>query len=314
MRTSLAVGLLLGVTLLGLTFGASPAGATPWSGPEPTPTNLLLYLHNSSTGVTVGSVSYLDVMSTVADNVTPWEKTGAISKALHYDAVSFVVAPQLAAPLTLNGTVNANVYMNESGSAPSGGTIVITVYSVSPTGTLTLLGTGPGNSATPLGPGGSVPKAITLPGPTLSQTVPAGDSIEVNITINGNTAEYYGIWWGNVAGTDYASTVSVPASTYLTVAQVQVLNSTGQPVISLSDTVTNQTVTVQGVLADPLGAYDFENFSIEFAITNATGGTVFGPIVMAPTPSLAPPGAANGTYQVSYNYSALAPGLYTFTV
>ncbi len=294
---------------------ALPAAATPWSGGPPTPTNLLFFLHNSSNGVAVGAAHYLDILSTVNDSRAPWSGTGAVTVGEHYDSVAFVMAPQLAGALTLNGTVGANLYLNESGSAPSGGSITLTVYSLSASGTLTLLGAGPANSAGSLGPGGSTAKSVALTGPTLHRTVPAADSIEVNITVSGNTAESYGIWWGAVAGTTYVSTVAIPASTYLVVPVVSILPANGTPTTVLPPTKGNATVTVDAVVSDPLGAYDFESFPVEFTVVErATGTVVYGPVPMTAAPAPAPPGALNGTYRTAFNYSSLVPGSYNFTV
>ncbi len=305
--------LLLAATL-SLLLTPGPALATPWSGPEPTPSNLLFYLHNSSAGVTIGSAQYLNVLSTVNDSQAPWTRTGSVSLAAHYDAVDFVAAPAFTAPLALNGTVNATVYLNQSGSSPTGGSITLTVGEVAPTGAVTLLGTGPATGTGSIGPGGSIPTLVFLTGPTLTATIPAGSSLELNITINGNTAEHYGIWWGRVTGTYYGSSASVPSSTYLTVPTVEVLTSSGAAVTVLPGSTANTTVTVRAVVADPLGAYDFENYTVDFSVVTAQGSVVVAPRAMSPTPSRALPSAPNGTYSLAFNYSGLAAGRYRFTV
>ncbi len=305
---------MLGVGL-GILAGVAPhAAATPWTGPEPTPTNLEFYLHNSSSPVTVGAVGYLLVMSTVNDTQAPWAGNGSLSVALHYDSVSFVAAPQFAAPLVLNGTVTADVYMNQSGSSLSGGSITLSVSDVAPNGALTFLGTGPTAFTSAIGSGGSIPNVVALTGPTLTQTIPAGDSLEATISINGTSSTHYGIWWGNVAGTTYASVVDFPASTYLTVNNLTVLNANGTPTEVLGQSSTNKTLDISAVVADPLGAYDFASYPVYFTVTNATGGIVYGPVAMNATPALPGPSAPNGTYALVYNYSGLAAGLYNFTV
>jgi hypothetical protein len=303
------------VASLGALLGLSPSvHATPWTGLEPTPTNLLFHLHNSSVGVAVGSVHYLDVLDTVNDSQAPWTHTGTISIAPHYDQARFVAAPQLAAPLQINGTIDALVYLNQSGSAPSGGSISLSVDQVRPDGSLTLLRNGPTTPTGSIGPGGSTPTAVFIAGPSISATIPAGDSLQLNLTINGNTAEEYGIWWGLVAGSEYVSTVTVPVSTYLTVPSVSVFNATGQPVVTLPTSVENRTVEIVATVDDPLGAYDFENFSVDFSLLSSNGTTEVAPTPMTPAPALAPPYAANGTYRISYNYSSLLAGTYNFTV
>jgi hypothetical protein len=309
------LGILLGSALvLSTPFVAPLAAATPYSGPEPTPTNLLLYLHNASRGVTVGSETFNDVLSTQNDTSSSWFGTGGLSVGVHYDSVSFAVAPQLAGDLLLNGTVEANLWLNESGSSPNGGSITVTVDELSGSGQMTVLGVGPANSASILGPGGSVPKLVTLTGPALTRAVPAGNSLVINVTISGNTAEGYGIWWGDVAGTYYFSDVVLPASTYLVVAPPVVLNASGVPTTQLPTNVANKTVRVEADVSDPLGAYDFESWAVDLSIYNATGVRLYGPVPLAPIPSRPAPSNFSGEFGGNYNYSALAPGIYTFSV
>ncbi len=231
---------MLGVGLGALTFVAPHAAATPWSGPEPTPTNLEFYLHNSSTPISVGAVGYLLVMSTVNDTEAPWAGSGSLSVGPHYDSVSFVAAPQLAAPLVLNGTVTADVYMNQSGSSLSAGSITLALNEVAPNGALVSLGTGPSLSTSAIGSGGSIPNVVALTGPTVARTVPAGDSLEASINISGASSTNYGIWWGDVAGTTYASAVDVPASTYLTVNNLTVLTANGTVPVTLGQSAHNK--------------------------------------------------------------------------
>ncbi len=305
---------LLSLVLGGLTLAAGPAAATPWTGPEPTPTNLLFFAHNSSTGITVGTVQYLDVLSTVNDTRAPWAPTGARTVSTHYLSASFVVAPQFQSPLVLNGTVDATAYLNQSGSSPTGGSITVRISEVAPNGNLTVLGTGPATGTSAIGPGGSIPSSVFLAGPTLRATVPAGDSLQATITVSGNTAEGYGLWWGLVNGTYYATSVSVPVSTYLSVSPVAVLNATGVPTSVLPVTTGNEVATIQGVVSDPLGAYDFENFSVDFSVVSPTGTVVVPPTPMTPVGGLAAPSAANAMYELAFNYSVLPAGSYNFTV
>lgn len=315
-RILAVLGILVGTGLLGgLLVSSAPAVATPWGGPEPGPTNLLFFLHNDSQGVAVGDVSYLDILSTVNDTAAPYTGHGSESLGAHYDSMAFVVAPQLAGPLVLNGTIVASLYLNQSGSSPNGGSVTLAVRALAPSGAATLLGTGPALPTSALGAGGSVPQRVAVTGPTLPPTsVPAGDSIQINITISGNTAEFYGMWWGAVGGTYYLSTVAMPVSTYLEVTAPTVHPAGGAAVTALVPGAGNSTVTVTGVVSDPLGAYDFSRYPVDFAVESPNGSVVFGPVPMLPTPSLAADGAPNGTYTIAYNYSGLARGVYDFTI
>ncbi|MGC8497349.1 MAG: carboxypeptidase-like regulatory domain-containing protein [Thermoplasmata archaeon] len=288
------------------------AQATPWTGSEPAPTDLVFYLHNSSTGITVGAVTYLNVLSTVKDTNYAWNNTGSRSLGTHYDSASFIVAPQLAGTLQLNGTMVADIYMNQTGSSLTGGSNTLYVYKVNASGSKTLLGshTNP-NSIIPSGsmPGGS---PVQLTGPYLNQTVPQGDSIMVTLNISGNTAESYGIWWGLVNRTYYESSVSFPVSSYLTVSTIEVLNYNGQNVTVLPKNL-NSSLTIKATVQDPLGAYDFEAYPVDFSVINSTGKIIFSTPMLA-YPTHTPPDALSGTYEVFYNYSALLPGKYHFEV
>jgi hypothetical protein len=311
--------LLAGTLVLGGFLASTPfARATPWTGAEPSPSNLLFYLHNASSGVMVGSQSYLNVLDTINDSQAPWTDTGAASVALHFNTAQFVVAPALAGPLAINGTTSAFVYMNQTGTALSGGSITLSLAQVSPNGSVsTIPQSGP---TTPTSTGailpGTVPYGVLIAGPTVNgYTLPAGDSLQVTLAISGNSGTGYGIWWGSVSNTRYVSTFSLPVSTYLNVARVSILNSTGQPVTVLPTSVTNTNVTIVGVVSDPLGAYDFESFSVDFSVTSSTGATVVAPTPMSPTPGLAAPTAPNGTYEIaSFDYANLSTGVYHFTV
>lgn len=315
-RILAVLGILLGTGLLGgLLVASAPAAATPWGGPEPGPTNLLFFLHNDSRGVAVGDASYLDILSTANDTVAPYAGHGSESLGAHYDSVAFVVAPQLAGPLLLNGTLVASLYLNQSGSSPNGGSVTLAVRALAPSGAATLLGSGPALPTSALGAGGSLPQRMTVTGPTLPPTsVPAGDSIQINISISGNTAEFYGIWWGAVGGTYYLSSVAMPVSTYLEVAAPTVRSASGAVGTSLVPDAGNSTVTVIGVVSDPLGAYDFSPYSVDFTVESPNGSILFGPVPMLPTPSLAADGAPNGTYAIAYNYTSLARGVYDFSI
>jgi len=304
---------IIAILLLSVPAFFQSAQATPWPGSEPNPTNLVFYLHNSSTGITVGAVTYLNVLSTVKDINSPWKNTGAMSLGVHYDSASFIVAPQLADSLTLNGTMFADIYMNQTGSSLTGGSNTLYVYSVNASGSKTLLGshTNPNNII----PSGSTPGGtpVRLTGPYLNQTIPKGDSIIVALNISGNTAESYGIWWGMVNNTYYESTVSFSASTYLTVPAIRVLNYNGQNASVFPKNLKSTILTINATVEDPLGAYDFESYHVDFSILNSTGQVIFSTLMQS-YPNLASPNSSYGTYQVSYNYSALIPGEYHFKV
>ena len=289
------------------------AHGTAWTGPEPTPTNLVLYLHNSSKGVPVGAVTYLNVLSTVNDTFSPWTNSGEVTTGMHYVSESFVVSPQLASSLVFNGTIYAGLYMNQTGSSPTGGSTTVYVYSVTADGQKSILGSYTNSNS--LIPTGSKPSGtpVLLRGPTLNETVPTNDTVMVDINVTGSSSEHYGIWWGRVNGTYYQSSIFLPVSTYLTVSQVLVKNFSGQNVTLLPENVNNTTLTILATVEDPLGAYDFQEHQVDFSVLNTSGMVIFSS-KMKPYPGLSPPYASGQTYILSYNYSSLVPGEYYFRV
>lgn len=281
------------------------ASAAPYSGNPPGPTNLTMYFHNLTTPVTVGGQYHLKIANTLNDTATPYSSTGDNISSTHYLTVEFTVYPQLAGPLVLNGTVYSWMYFSQSGSAPTSGHITLGVYEVSPSGTLTLLGTGPAFTTSASDPGTS-PTSIMLTGPTLSDTVPENYSIMFNITVNGGTSQIYNAYWGRVNTTYYYSRVSISASSYLEVAGMYALDSNGQTVYSLPQTVADKNITIYANLTDPLGEYDFSSWPVDYVVENGTG-TVYASGMMTPQGTYEPY-AYMRQYAFTFNYSSVPTG------
>lgn len=272
-KSILLVSLLLLVSAAGLQSAVSTASATPYSGSPPSPTNLTVYYHNLTTPVTIGSQQLLNIADTWNDTVSTYSNSGGNISSLHYLSLNFTVFPQLAGPLTVNGTVYSWMYFSQSGSAPTSGHITLSVYELTPSGTSALIGTGP-LIATSVNYPGSAPTSIMVTGPSLNITVPANDSLSFNIVANGGTSQVYSAYWGNVQGTYYYSRAVIPASTYLEVSSLYAQNSTGQTVYSLSQTSSNKNLTIYANLTDPLGQYDFSSWPVDYSVANATGTSI----------------------------------------
>jgi len=114
--------------------------ATPYIGPEPTPTNVTFYFHNISKPVYVGSTPALNILNTVNDTNATYLKTGKHVTGLHYISVQFYIVPQLASNLSINGTPEVYLYLNQTGSS-SGGRISYSLYSLHPNGSTSIIGT-----------------------------------------------------------------------------------------------------------------------------------------------------------------------------
>ncbi len=296
---------LVATSLFGVQTATSLAFATPYSGNPPGPTNLTVYYHNLTTPVTIGGQYHLKIANTLNDTVQAYAATGDNISATHYLTVEFTVYPQLSGPLVLNGTVYSWMYFSQSGSAPTSGHITLGVSEVSPAGTLTSLGTGPAFSTSGTAPASSA-TSVMITGPTISQTVPANDSLMFNITVNGGTSQVYNAYWGNVNGTFYYSRASVSASSYLEVSGMYAANSNGRPVYSLSQSALDKNITVYANLTDPFGQYDFASWPVNYAVENATG-KILASGVMTPAGAYSQY-AFMRQYDFTFNYSSTASG------
>ncbi len=295
--------------------GAMPAAqAAPWGGSEPTPTNLTVFLHNSTSPLPItGGIFASEILTSTNDSARPWRGGGVVDVGLHFLTVPFYLFPRVAGPLTLNGTPVANVFVNQTGSVTTG-SWTMTLYSVDPSGVATQIGT-PGVAAYGSGYSGSLGLPIRIVyGSPLLMTLPTGWSLEaVFDQSTGATSDHYGFWWGDVSGTYYPADINVPASTYLAVNQTYVVGPSGVVTNSLNTSVKTPIASLRANFSDPLGNYDYTNWTVNWTVTNL-GGALYGAGKMTAFGPAVPPSpyGFNETYAVAYNYSWLPSGGYTF--
>ncbi len=315
----LLVAILLGSSLVLLPTAMPNAAATPYPGPEPTPTNLTVFLHNSTLPQPVtGGIFSSQLLTTTNDTASPWRGGGFLDIAgscVTCVQVPFFLFPRTAGPLTLNGTPSANVFINWTGTSAAC-TLGLTLSAVSPTGATTTLGSPASTSCTGTKGGLGLPVRLVYGSPLLT-TLPAGWSLEAFFTLTGSASNSgYGIWWGKVAGAYYPSDIDLPASTYLAINQTYVVGPSGGITGSLNSTVRTPVAQLRANLSDPLGNYDYTNWTINWTVTSAATGGVFGAGTMTPQGPSVPPAyyGYNETYTAAYNYSWVPAGGYTLCV
>ncbi|MGC8656418.1 MAG: hypothetical protein ACP5UL_01525 [Thermoplasmata archaeon] len=292
-------------------YSTQNVSATPYTGPEPTPTNLTLYLHNTTKPIYVGTTPTLEVLNTINDTNVSYAKTGEVDQALHYITVSFIVAPQLKGPLEINGSPMLGLYVNQTGSTTSGGSITYSLYTLTPSGGTTLIGTSAPYSLSNV-KSGTIPNYNAIPfGSNKSTTIPANDSLEMTISLSGSSSNYYGIWWGIVSNTYYYSQLNLPASTYLNIQNITQYNYAGKPTNTFLGTYANKTVKIVTNITDPLGTYDFVNWSVNYEIKNSTNVFFNGKMKAVGKLSY---DNYNQFYYIEFNYSGLLPGAYEILI
>jgi|GEM_PF-793399 len=292
-------------------YSTQNVSATPYIGPEPTPTNLTLYLHNTSKPIYVGTTPTLEVLNTINDTNASYAKTGEVDQALHYITVSFIVSPQLKGPLAINGTPMLGLYVNQTGSTTSGGSITYSLYVLSPSGGTTLIGTSAAYSLSNV-KSGTIPNYNAIPfGSKINATIPTNDSLEVTISLSGSSSNYYGIWWGLVSNTYYYSQLNLPTSTYLNIQNITLYNYAGKPTNTFTGTYANKTVKIIANITDPLGTYDFVNWSVNYEIKNSTNIFFNGKMNTIGKLSY---DNFNQSYYIEFNYSGLLPGEYEILI
>ncbi|MGC8655975.1 MAG: hypothetical protein ACP5TG_05750 [Thermoplasmata archaeon] len=305
-----AISLLIGILLVASSLFVfyNQANGTPYTGQEPYPTNLTLYMHNSVKPYYVGSTPALNLLNTVNDTNNSWKNTGKLDTGLHYVSVQFYLYPQLMGNLVLNGSPVLDIYLNQTGSS-SGGSISYSLYSLSPNGSSSLIGT---SSAFALSnvKYGSTPSLEIIPfGSPISYNVPENYSIEVQIVISGTSSNYYGIWWGLVDGTYYFSSLNLPVSSYLNVGNISTYVKGSA--VSVLPRTGNTTAMVVANISDPLGTYDFANWSVNFKLENSTT-TLISSDMKTMTPLVYT--RSYELYYFEFNYSSLSPGKYIISV
>jgi len=221
----LAATLLSTLPLIAVSNAASVSSGT---------TTVKLYLQQNTAVTTENTISTSGYVFATKEASAGVDLAGANGNL----NVHFFLAPPLAGSLSLSGSVIITVYARAQTTAVSGVTYVTALSEASPTGAETLLGNT--SSSISLGTTNS-PFSNTL---TISQTVPAGDILDLHLRLflASQTQQF-------IASVGYASTA--PSNIAATVVGTVTASISVSP-----SSVSTDPVTFSVIVSDVFGAYD----------------------------------------------------------
>ena len=249
--------LLLSILILGLGSMLIPAGVLPAGGQPASQTPLILYYHNeTSDPLIAGFTRATTILNTTTNwSVGPqlWPPSSGSFTFLFYQA------PNLAASVTLNGTIALHPWVsgNTTGGSTPSGSFRLTIYEVAPTGFVW--------SATSSGPGSvdianfpsDVNKIPTNVGKQLvysvgPHTFAAGDSIAIGVTASPSSTTSMKFYYDAGSTPSY---VEVFSSNHAGIANIWYADEFANPASSFVARDLG-ILTVNAIGMDPLGMYD----------------------------------------------------------
>ncbi len=259
------------------------------------------YLHTSEDTKNVGSVATQHIMNTTVgtSGQTIYSQMRIIARWLLY--------PELADSLTLNGTFTMTIWWKASGDAGDPAW-TLTVSEVFSDGSSEVVATSQVNNDI------STSFEEDSVSASILRTFQKGSSIEAQIDILGNAFVFYTIEWGNATRD---SRVLLPAEDYIRIVPqgeggIVTLDSDRNVKNNFDPAAQNKTSYFQAKLTDPFGGYDIHwvNLTVE-----DLDGNVVPDLNNISMPKVS--GFFNSfesIYEVSWNYSGYAEGRYNITL
>ncbi len=249
--------LLLSILILGTGSVLIPAGVLPVNGQPASQTPLIFYYHNeTSDPLIAGFTRATTILNTTTNwSVGPqlWPPSSGSFTFLFYQA------PDLAASITLNGTIALHPWVSGSttgGSTPSG-SFRLTIYEVATTGFIwSATSSGPGTVDIASSPA-DVDKIPTNVGKQLvysvgAHTFAAGDSIAIGVTASPGSSTTMKFYYDAVSTPSY---VELFSSNHAGVATIWYTDEFANPASSFVARDVG-ILTVNAIGTDPLGMYD----------------------------------------------------------
>ena len=249
--------LLLSILILGLSSTLTPGGVLTARGQPAPQTPLIFYYHNeTSDPLIAGYTRATTVLNTTTNwSVGPqlWPPSSGSFTFLFYQT------PNLAAPITLNGTIALHPWVsgNTTGGSTPSGSFRLTIYEVATTGFIwSSTASGPGSVDVASSPA-DVNKIPTNAGKQLvynvgAHTFATGDSLAIGVTASPGSTTSMKFYYDAVSTPSY---VELFSSNHASIANIWYTDEFANPASSFVARDVG-ILTVNAIGMDPLGMYD----------------------------------------------------------
>ena len=295
-RTALVVTL---AALIAVPLALVPEGADA-QGPDLT---ITFYLHNVTQSRQVGSIATLRIMDTTMGtdelNMTVRSKNSVTD--------DFYLYPTLANDTTISGIATIHMWgLREADTGDSKGvTMTFTLQDYDATGTLVAtIASGTLNEGNMFNDW----REYAVPTDAFPvYTVRAGHTLRAVFELNGNSANYYHIAWGDDV---YRSRVDVTSRDYMEVGALEALDYAGVAQSSFESDADDKGVTFHATVVDPFGGYDVR--AVWCTLTDPDGTVVMDHVPMVKTAGFF--NTYRNEYSLPWNYDGFQSGPYNLTV
>jgi len=263
--------------------------------------DITLYLQNCTESKMVGSVSTTRILNTtIGENLNVTQET---STSLQADWYAY---PLLPGDVEIEGEVTLHIWCLRTAKQGDSRQVTLNfeLYDVDEGGDpVEEIASGSVNEPNMI----NVWKEYHITADNVSTyNVASGHSLRLFFELLGSSSNDYQISWGDPT---YNSRLDVETYDYVLVEDVEVLDSTGKPTVSLDTLSPSRDVTFRGNITDPFGGYDIRLVNL----------TLEGPdgVVIDDVPILRTSGYHNSfynEYEYGWNYSGYSPGQYNLTV
>ena len=274
------------------------------------------YLHHVDTPVDVAGIQTKYVM-----NTTKWfsylTQQDAHANSFYKPvgqpkiAIDFYLYPNLAGPVTINGTWQTFVWVNGSAYKPTGFTVQFYEITV---GGATLWDSGARNPTVT----SSIGEYIDVPVYNYNLSTPlthafnAGTSVQVHLEVNAGSSADTRIWYDSPL---YPSKLILPAQDYARPASVKTYayDNSETNMFYYNWSESQRIVIVRATVADPFGGYDI--YRVNMTMLDPTGTQVIDNVDMERTSDGQWLTRFANTYEANWTYPATAKlGNYTVNV